>query len=262
MTFSAASFSLRETLLVAGHSHVFAMGAPQSYKGDLGIHRIEVDGKEVQFLMEEWKGNRTPVYWKEVSKRAGSQPTLIVFNGNQHYGEFLFPTDPPIDFLGAGPRGQEVQPNMTIVPRRLIRAHFSKSLEQLRASLSDMSKNARTSTFILGTPAPKPDLEKWASYVRASEYFRSAAKRRGLDIEKISFNSPLILLKMWREVQSLLKEVADEYGAHFIPVPEASLDEHGFLRREFHADVTHANAAYGSLVLRSALRSVFGVADE
>jgi len=210
--------------------------------------------------MEEWNGNRTLAYWEEVSERATSQPTLIVFNGNQHYSEFLFPTIPPIDFFGTGPRGQEVQLNMTIMPRRLIRAHFSKSLERLRATLSDIPKNARASTFILGTPAPKPDLEKWAPLVRASEYFRSAAQRRGIDVENLSFNSPLILSKMWREIQSLLEEVAGQYGANFIPVPEASLDEQGFLRPEFHADVTHANAAYGSFVLRSALRSIFGVA--
>jgi hypothetical protein len=47
----------------------------------------------------------------------------------------------------------------------------------------------------------------------------------------------------------VVRDHCGEVGATFVPSPPAAVDEEGFLRAEFVANGTHANAGYGALVL-------------
>lgn len=58
---------------------------------------------------------------------------------------------------------------------------------------------------------------------------------------------------MWRVIQELTEEIAQERRALFVPVVAEAFDASGFLREEFHADITHANEKYGQLMLEAAL---------
>ena len=45
-------------------------------------------------------------------------------------------------------------------------------------------------------------------------------------------------------------ELCRKAGVIFVPTPEESINEHGFLKKEFYAeDATHANQFYGALLL-------------
>src|SRR5947208_2686943 len=78
-------------VIVAGHSHMFAMGAPQRYQGPLAL--VPFQGR-CGFLMEEWKGNRSNEYWDALVGLSANRSALIIFNGNQHHADFLLAPDP------------------------------------------------------------------------------------------------------------------------------------------------------------------------
>jgi len=56
--------------------------------------------------------------------------------------------------------------------------------------------------------------------------------------------------KLWRLNSDIFAESCRECGIEFIPVPPESMDGNGFLRPDFWSNPTHANAAYGALVIK------------
>jgi len=64
------------------------------------------------------------------------------------------------------------------------------------------------------------------------------------------FGSPWTRLAIWRMEAEIVASHLEQFGIESCPLPERVHDPDGFLLPEFSAvDVTHANAAYGALVL-------------
>ena len=73
----------------------------------------------------------------------------------------------------------------------------------------------------------------------------AAAVNRFFGVER-----PETRLKLWLLEAQLMTEWAESLGAGFLAPPAAASDEDGFLGENYYSDdVTHANAAYGALVL-------------
>jgi hypothetical protein len=114
--------------LLAGHSHIFSMGASQDYRGPLDLIRTE-DGLGY-IVMQPWSGGRSNAYWEKVVEASSGRDVLISFNGNQHHGSFLFAPNPLFDLFDES--NPEMLHGVTVVPRRLVQSHFDPSLNQLR----------------------------------------------------------------------------------------------------------------------------------
>lgn len=58
-------------------------------------------------------------------------------------------------------------------------------------------------------------------------------------------------MKFWKIQMQVLSEIARDLQVGLVPPPPESLDAGGFLQADYSApDATHANAAYGELVIR------------
>lgn len=75
--------------------------------------------------------------------------------------------------------------------------------------------------------------------------------------ETLELTNRFVRQKVWLLHSGLYLRRAREAGFSFLRCPETTIDDEGFLRREYYgADATHANAAYGEQVLRQVEREL------
>jgi GSCFA family len=107
---------------------------------------------------------------------------LIGFHGNQHHSAFLFAPDPLFDFFD--PHTPDLLAGATLVPRRLVKAFFDQSLDQLRALLPRLFAAGCRSVRLVGTPPPKSDIHAFGNTVRESHVAQAFARRTGRDVQR------------------------------------------------------------------------------
>lgn len=93
--------------------------------------------------------------------------------------------------------------------------------------------------YHLAAPPPKGD----------TNYVLDRARR---SLGEIDINPPRVRGRMWQLEMRAVQDLCRVYGIDFVPVPAGATTDDGlFLRPEYYAaDVTHANPAYGLLVLK------------
>lgn len=92
--------------------------------------------------------------------------------------------------------------------------------------------------FHLMTPPPKQD----------SEFIRASAERYS---DGVVVAPADLRARLWRLEMQILGKLCEEWGMGLVPPPPESVCTGGFLHRNYYAhDATHANEAYGELVLR------------
>jgi hypothetical protein len=243
-------------VIVAGHSHMFAMGARTRYQGPIALLPFEGHCQPGHFLMETWKGDRSEEYWDALVNLSENRAVLITFNGNQHVADFLLAPDPLFDFVDDV--DSEIHPGAVAVPRRLVKAHFAPTLVQLRTVIGRLQDSECRSIGVLGTPPPKADIIAFTNIIRRARFFTRISRERGIDLETAAITPARILLKLWRVIQDLMEETANDGGAIFLPVPKETMDAEGFLAKEFYGltegEITHANEQYGRFMLEFSLR--------
>jgi hypothetical protein len=70
-----------------------------------------------------------------------------------------------------------------------------------------------------------------------------------LPASKSSSAPPYVRYKLGRLYSAVVREHAERIGAHFVSRPEGAVDSNGFLLPRYAVTMTHANSAYGALVL-------------
>jgi hypothetical protein len=239
--------------LVAGHSHIFALGAAYGYNGPLGL--VRHPHGLCDFVMENWAEGRGDKYWDELVRRARDRTILLVYKGNQHHA-FLLASDPPFDLFDE--RTPEMTEGATVVPRRLVRAYFGDSVVQIPPLVHRLQAARCRKVRVLGTPPPKADIGRFADLIRRAPAMLKMTKRLNIDIARVDITPAATLLKLWRILQDVTREVAESAGAEFIPVPPQAFDSEGYLAKPFYdytpTSVTHANRKYGNLLLRAAMQ--------
>lgn len=156
-----------------------------------------------------------------------SHNVIGLLNHPRPYG-IMEPGD-PIENLGSA----------ELIPHAALRSEIRAKLTQT-ATLSGLVEAAPCPVFHLAPPPPKADL----SFVNKKSNYR------GVDIAEAGFAPAQQRLKFWRLEQHVLDEVMTSLGGAAIAPPSEALTDEGFLAEPFHAnDATHANLAYGKLVL-------------
>lgn len=235
------------SILIAGHSHVTALGVPlvrETYElRQVGNGKVPAFG-----LVGGWPREDTD-YWQEVASRSNGRTVAILWRGNQHFHHFLIMPTNDFDFVLESEPHLDADPAKPIVPEATIIEFMRTDMVDLDAIIEAIH-GAGGQVVLCGTPPPKGDPAFVRSSILRESYFGRAAAKLGVDLETVEISPPLLLYKLWTVMQNSLRDVADRHGALFMPVPRRLRTPDGFLHPDYYAnDATHANQAYGDVML-------------
>jgi hypothetical protein len=165
-----------------------------------------------------------------------------MIGGNQHAVFSTIQHPQRFDFLepDAAPDFDE---NAQILPYRMIEAHFEDGLRRGDGK-SLKSLREATSARVVHIMAPPPKADN--AYIE--EYHETVFAREGIAAQGVS--SPALRMKFWKLQTRILEMLCRELGIEVMMPPAGACDADGFLAREYYSkDATHANPAYGELVL-------------
>lgn len=146
----------------------------------------------------------------------------------------------PFDFYESSPSADRPRSDYCLIPHNVMRSEMDRMLEG-SGTVKALAKAAVCATYIISPPPPKGNHE--FIFARTRAY-------RGTVLDSASINDAAIRAKMWRLEMDCMADWATSNSMRFLPAPAESLSGEGYLTEEYYgADVTHANDAYGALVL-------------
>jgi hypothetical protein len=126
----------------------------------------------------------------------------------------------------------------TVLPANLVREVISLRLKPI----SDICKTTRVDYIISGAPPGRDQAIVKEQYRKKS-------------ISDVWIADPETCLGCWKIQSVLMAEIANENDSIFIRVPDALLDEDGFLHPQYIYDGVHGNQAYNEAMLAHILQS-------
>lgn len=178
----------------------------------------------------------------EKIKSLGGQDILVIsLLGTAHNIFGLVQHEQPFDLMEAGSSFDMEDLHGQIVPRNIMWDMFefwgrrNKKIKKLKDCSS-------VRVFHLMTPPPKQD----NGFIESK-----TAKYRDHVVAVKGISRAELRLRLWNLEMQVLKHICDEWGIGVIPPPNDAIETEGFLKKEFYGnDATHANTAYGALVLK------------
>lgn len=249
---------LREVeFVIAGDSHIYSMGASQAYTGPIALVPIS-KAAHGYWLMGPWRGRSWSHYWDGLATNINARVAVLAVMGNQHFGTFLLTHLPLFDFVD--PRDPEpCYPGAVIVPRRMVKALPAFETDWLKQLIDRLWASGCRDVFVAGTPPVREDYGDNINGIRTSGYFYENAAKMGFDISICPFTPAPVMKRLWGVLQESLADAASAAGARFIPVAEAALTPNGYLSEPYRGPLwnfTHANDAYGQMMLDQIVRTV------
>jgi hypothetical protein len=231
-------------ILVFGDSHTDALYRALAKRAGSGKADIRVmrflklkNGKEVGHVSPEGAASM-------VAEAAAGDLIASAIGGNQHQSFGLIQHPVPFDFIEPGSPKPD-QPQLgELIPYRTMWTVFERGL---RGKDGQRLTALRQAT---GRPIyhllPPPAKESAEHILKRHE---SAFREAGL-AERGVAPAPL-RLKLWRLQCAVLESLCAEWGIRLLPPPKGTQTPEGFLKPAYYSDdATHANTAYGELVLR------------
>lgn len=226
-----------------GDSHCYAI--------QRAIERREAKGRQVPlaaFRLLKTK-NGTDVgdtsfedFLVMVAKLKPTDIVLSAIGGNQHA---VFSTiQHPVPFSFFEPGGSAtLEADVAVIPYRALEANFAKGIRNRDgASLKALRDATRARVIHLLAPPPKRD----NTHILRHHESRFSEE----NITDLGVSPPELRLKFWNLQRRVLEEICGGFGIEVLGPPAGALDDDGFLAPEFYAsDATHANVAYGELIL-------------
>lgn len=232
--------------VIAGMSHVVALGVAGIRPAPQFIHAGH-PADRMFGLLGAWP--RDDAYWDTLKDVAPGRFIALSWHGNQHLVLHLLAHDMPFDFILPDRPDIAPAPGAVLVPYARIAEQAALGYPDLEPFAAEIARRGGTA-IILGTPPPKGDDAFIRSWMKTESYFGTVAAQRGYDAATVPFSPPALRWKLWVAAQDALRTIAARTGALFLPVPAAAITDDGFLKPEFCApDATHANPAYGELML-------------
>ncbi|MEX0409754.1 hypothetical protein ABGN05_29390 [Aquibium sp. LZ166] len=220
---------------VIGNSHIRALEKAVE-DGIVGL-----GGIETRFLWLKTK-NHGSVSKEDAIKACcslGAGDLLVLSHlGALHNQLALFEHDAP--FSVADPEtGVPTPANRTVVPVAAVREFFLTRIGPA-STLKQFASGASCPVFHFGSPPPRRQMLRKIKKVRLD---------RG-EVDLRAFADPALRLAVWRIETEVVDAHLEALGIRTLPAPPEARDEDGYLHPDFYAeDATHANAAYGALVI-------------
>ena len=189
-------------------------------------------------------------YWEFAAKMGSGKHVVIVWNGNQHSENFIFQTRPIFTLIGVCDENDDAEEVVAPLPISLIKAYF----ERITPSFDDLSRiiplmSDALSITLLGGPAPMPR-SHIKNVIGKDKFYSAIANELGFEVDSLCLTSDSLRLRLWNIATEMLKVRAAEFGVSFLGAPKVSRDNAGMLSQEYWGDVTHANSAYGRLLIQ------------
>jgi hypothetical protein len=165
---------------------------------------------------------------------------VISIAGTLHNVLGLLEHEKPFDVFTRGDESMTLAEGRVVVPANAL-------LDMLMGAMLDkrivtLRRKARCPVYHLAPPPPKED----GGFIIA----RTARYRDRL-VAEAGLNPAGTRLKLWKLEMRALAHRCAEWTMHLMLPPVEAQTPEGFLKTEYYAnDATHANAAYGELVLR------------
>lgn len=239
------------SIVLAGHSHVHAMGV-SGIAASPGTRLVPVTSERATIVGVA--GTRDDQYWAAFVEASRTHIPAVIWDGNQHYGYFMFAPRPPFDFVLSSAPGLAIDRSIAIVPEAMVREFLAPSLVALRDLLVRLKATSPHRAIVIGTPPPKGDLNRLCANFASEPHFSAWAQKHGLTIEPASLSTVPMFVKLWRLLQGMLAEIAADHGALFVPVPRRLQQGDGLLRDDqWSTDATHASNVYGKAMLEEVI---------
>lgn len=214
-------------VLVLGSSHVVAVDSALREKPDAAFTVHNLNSQTPELI-------RDPTARSALAAQFAPIDALcLCLGGNLHNILSLLNDPQPFHLAPAEFHGQ-------LVPKDMMAEHIAAKLANLATLARDlMQVLPAQKTFILNPPPPGGD----AAHIRKHPGVFAAKIESGVSPDALR-------LQTYRLQTQIYQDHAREIGGVFLPNPAAAVDSRGFLAEDFWAaDPTHANAAYGHLIL-------------
>jgi hypothetical protein len=238
MAGAPAAQSAVPTVLALGNSHIGAL-------------QIALAGRQTQSMKSDHNFDVRRIYSPNESDPEGGVSMADALNlaerlgpadlvalsvaGTCHNIMGLLQHDTPFDLLAP-----DMASEATLVPFHVM---YDQMLDHSRArrNILRFKQLTRARVCHLATPPPKEDED----YIRAK-----MMRYRGIALANAVLNPAPARLRLWQIEMDALRQACTEWGVDFVPAPGEARTSKGYLKPEFYGtDATHANAAYGALVL-------------
>jgi hypothetical protein len=242
----------RLEFIIAGHSHMFALGAAYGYEGPIALQRVHADIPNGYFLMEPWSAGRGTAYWDALAHHATGRVAVLLLHGNQHYAHFVFAPSPLFDVVDPHDADFQPYPGTVLVPRRQVKSSPLLLPAGLRELILRLKEEGAHEVIVSGTPPVREDFVVYTEALRTHPQWADMASHMGMDITTCKFTPAAVMRNLWGVMQEVMADVAQDAGAVFLPVPPAVLDAQGYLAAPYRGPLwnfTHANEDYGKAAL-------------
>lgn len=238
-----------QPIILTGHSHATALGVFVD-SPDFTHQLLPIRNMDPRFVGFTGAWPREAAYWADLAAVAAGRNIAILWDGNQYNAMFLFRREPQFDIYLSEYPDIGIDPDCVIVPQSAVKEKNEFSLNGLRETIKLLRSAGPARILVVGTPPPKGDDNALLAVLGNEPYYKRVAEEIGVDWNSIQLTPRLIRWKLWKLIQTWYREISEDEGVAFLPVPDTVLTDDGFLRPEFWADdATHANAAYGYIML-------------
>jgi hypothetical protein len=204
----------------------------------IAIHRARRQKGEIVL------GDTSLEEFVELSRGLSESDVIIsMIGGNQHAVFSTIQHPNAFDLLEPGAGAESLRGDAQIVPYRAIASFIGHGIRNGRDGKAIGAIRAATTAKMVHIISPPPK--------RDSDFIRSYHETRfKAEIAELGVSPPELRMKIWRMQHRLTREFCEELGVIPMDPPATALDADGYLLPEYYArDATHANRAYGLLLL-------------
>lgn len=188
----------------------------------------------------------------ETVLRADPTHVVLAWGGNQMNLRALVATGRPFDFLlPPSEHPQQLEPGAELIPCAVVDALMRKRLEgndTLRRLIDGCDRRDVGVTMLI----PHPPLPEWAVRERLADepHFVTVLETLRTDASSVPIVPDAVRARLWTLMAGAYRAFADRHGLDRLDPPPESIDPESMLASPYYGtSATHANAAYGELVL-------------
>jgi hypothetical protein len=229
------------SMFCIGHSHVACLTAAAAQQGiALAVINFWLAPGALVREKDRWKlSDETR---QRISRHVGPVFSLIGGACCTQMGMLVHPR--PWDFVLPAAEHLPLAPGAELIPHDAAKQVLSGLMEEYLDITLQVQGAATGALFHMEPPPPCADAELMLPHVPWPLF---PGMRH--EIAPAPFR-----YKLWRLQSSLLEAQCKDHGIGFVPYPNITADEQGFLAPAYFVDGAHASPAYGALVLEQMRR--------